>query len=957
VTSEWLGPLSEGAAPEDAAADAGAGAGRYRLGGELGVGAMGRVRAAYDTLLGREVALKQVRVDGDRAAEAALLREARVTAGLDHPGIIAVLDAGADVDGRPFYAMRVVHGRSLAERVAAGLDAEARAGLMRALLQAAHAMAYAHARGVIHRDLSPRNVRVGAHGEVVVMDWGLAATIAEAAGQPVVCGTPGYRAPELARGEPAGPAADVWSLAALLVLVVTGGPPGDAPPRVARAELRSLLARALAPTPADRYADAGALVADLAAFLDGRRVGAHRDRPWHRAQRAARRHPGAVAAGLAGMTAAAVVAIALGTVASRRAADARRSRGEARAALRDMVVARAHEAVLADRRAEAEALAARADELGAAAIAAGVRAAFAGSPPVTVRPIRGEDGCATMAVRGGGERLCVVDGRLWLDGGGARRPLELGGGEPTAARFLADGGAVATTTDDGGDHVVRFDRGLASLGRHAITGGAPALDEAAGWAIVGAADQYLAIAPDGGARAVRPCAAGAAIRLIAADPASTAADPAVVVWCSDGVLVTGGNGRETRRHAPELEARLPGAAVGVVVGQRLVVGGADSRVGLVALPGGEVVHAGGSAVGPVSRLVRGPGGDVIVAGASGVGLWQPEVGAWRHVVGADAARGGGVADDRVVVFGGGTLAAWERATDPRSHRVSAGAGLAAIAWSPDGALVAFGGGAGQLLVLDVRGGELRRAAVTGEVVKSLAFAPAARALAAGVATERGLRILDSDTLAERGDAARDPALRVRRLAILGGDRVLGFGYGTTVRGVALRDGAPIAVAPVTEPVIDAAVPIATDAVYALGVRGAVWRYDGAGQRRLRDAAGAAALAISGDGGVLAAIDRDGGVELRAAATDAVLAAFAAPGAAVEDAALDPAGRQLALARIDGTVEVWRVDERRLALALQAHAGRAAAVAFSPDGCTLATAGWDAVGRLLALCAPPTLRAR
>ena len=84
MTSEWLGPLSEGAAPEDAAADAGAGAGRYRLGGELGVGAMGRVRAAYDTLLGREVALKQVRVDGDRAAEAALLREARVTAGLDY---------------------------------------------------------------------------------------------------------------------------------------------------------------------------------------------------------------------------------------------------------------------------------------------------------------------------------------------------------------------------------------------------------------------------------------------------------------------------------------------------------------------------------------------------------------------------------------------------------------------------------------------------------------------------------------------------------------------------------------------------------------------------------------------------------------------------------------------------------------------------------------------------------
>jgi hypothetical protein len=149
---------------------------------------------------------------------------------------------------------------------------------------------------------------------------------------------------------------------------------------------------------------------------------------------------------------------------------------------------------------------------------------------------------------------------------------------------------------------------------------------------------------------------------------------------------------------------------------------------------------------------------------------------------------------------------------------------------------------------------------------------------------------------------------VRRLAVLGGDGVLGFGYGASVRGVDLRAGAPFELAPVSEPVSDAAAPSATGVVYALGVRGAVWRYDGAGQRRLRDAPGAAALAVSGDGGVLAAIDRDGVVELRAAATDAVLATARRGGD--RDAALDPAGRRLALARIDRTAEVWRVDERR-----------------------------------------------
>jgi serine/threonine protein kinase len=172
--SEWLGELSDGAlgSVERPAAGTVAAGPRYRLGGELGVGAMGRVRAAYDTLLEREVALKQVRAAGDAAAEAALLREARVTAGLDHPAIIAVLDAGDADDGQRFYAMRVVHGRSLAEVVEPALDAAARTSLVRAVLQVAQAIAYAHTRGVVHRDLSPRNVRLGTHGEVVVhLDW------------------------------------------------------------------------------------------------------------------------------------------------------------------------------------------------------------------------------------------------------------------------------------------------------------------------------------------------------------------------------------------------------------------------------------------------------------------------------------------------------------------------------------------------------------------------------------------------------------------------------------------------------------------------------------------------------------------------------------------------------------------------------------------------------------------
>ncbi len=957
ASSDWHGDLSDGAlAPAERPLGATPSGPRYRLGGELGVGAMGRVRAAYDTLLEREVALKQVRAEGDAAAEAALLREARVTAGLDHPAIIAVLDAGAEVDGRPFYAMRVVHGRNLADVVAGAPDPSARMALVRAVLQVAQAMAYAHARGVVHRDLSPRNVRVGAHGEVVVMDWGLAATTDEAARQRVVCGTPGYRAPELARGDPASPASDVWSLGALLGLVVTGQPlAAELPRRGLRSELRALLARALAPQAAARYPDAGAFAADLAAFLDGGRVGAHRDRPWHRAARLARRHPGAIAAGTVGLATAAVVAVVLGSAAIRRAAEARRSRSEARVALRQMIVERIGDAVLADRRAEVEALAGRAYELGATAAAAGARAAFAWSSPVVVRTVGDEQGCVTLDVRGGGDRLCRAHDALWLDRGGARRQLDLDGRAPIAARFLADGGVIATTTSDGGNYVVRFDGGLRARGRHLTGGGALSLDEAAGWAIVGATDLVLAIGADGAARTHRPCRPGAALRLIAAHPSSTPAEAATVVVCSDGTLVIGGPSGSTRVNANELAARLPGAVTGVVVDGGLAVGGSDARVGLVALPGGEVQHVGSSPVGPVSRLGRGPGGQVIVAGADGVGLWRPDVGAWRHLVTANQAVDAGVVGEAAVAFGAGTLTSWAVTADAHTHRATARAGLAALAWSADGAQVAFGGGLGGVYVLDVQRGQLRQVAVTDEVVKSLAFAPAGRALAVGIATSDGLRVLELDDLGERPGAWREPGLPVRRLAFLAEDVVVAFTYGLVPFAFAIDGDGARAIATVSEPVRDTATAVEPGAVFALGVRAALWRYDASGQQRLRDAPGATVVAVSGDGRVLALGSDHGRIELRSTVDDGDRGGLDAPGAAIEDAALDRGGAHLALARLDGTVEVWRIADRRLVLSVRAHAGRAAAVSFSPDGCTLATAGWDAVARLLVVCDPGASR--
>ncbi|MBK9030865.1 MAG: protein kinase [Myxococcales bacterium] len=949
--SEWVGPRSDGVAVADEAGgeDVALDGPRYRLGGELGVGAMGRVRVAYDRLLAREVALKQVRQDGDAAAEAALLREARVTAGLDHPGIVAVLDAGIDPDGGRFYAMRVVHGQSLAEVAAAASARRNPTPLVRAVLQCAQAIAYAHARGVVHRDLSSRNVRVGAHGEVVVMDWGLAATVVEAA-RGGVCGTPGYRAPELARGEPAGPTADVWSLGALLHLVLVGGAPDAAaiPRRVPR-ELRSLLARALAPAPAERYPDAAALARDLSAFLDGTPLAAHRDRLWDRGARLARRHPAGLVAGAAGLVAVTTVAVVLGSLAERRATEARRSRAEARAALRTMVVARAFDAVVAERRDEALALAAQARELGAAAAAAGIEATFRAAPRMIVRRLADEDGCATLDVRADGARLCLAAGAIVLLDRGARTVLDLAPDEVTRARFLDAGGAVVIAAGSRGHHVVRYDRAFTVVGRYEAGGGPVTLDAVGRWVIAGNAGAYLAIDRDGRAREVQPCAPGDPVRLLAARSAGDGA-PGAVAWCGDGSLALLGDDRVVRTLAPDLVRRMPAATAGVAVGDDLVIGSADGQVALVALPAGTIVRSGPAPVGAVVRLEATPDGDVIVVGADGVALWRPGLATWLHVAARDQATDATFVDGHVVAFGAGALVAWEPAAGGRIHRVIDDHGLASVAWSGDGRWVAFGG-TGVHVVEPATGRRWQRV-FAGQTVKSLAFAPDDQLLAVGIAGDGGLRLVEPATGVERPGPWQTASLRVRRLIYASIDRVVLFGYGHTVEAWAIEAQRTHDLMDTAEPVLDVATPRVGGPGYLLFTDGALARFDGDALQARRPAVGASAVALSGDGQVLALIDHDGAVELRSAADDGARGRLVTPGAAILDGALDRRGDRLALARLDGTLEIWDVRTRARRLVVRAHAGRAAAVAFAPDDCTLASAGWDGVGRLLALCAEP-----
>jgi tetratricopeptide (TPR) repeat protein len=226
-------------------------AGRYVLGAEISRGGMGAVYSAVDTALNREVAVKvlQGRFDPGSAAVRRFEDEARITGQLQHPAIPPVHDRGTLPDGRPFLAMKLIKGRTLAAVLADG--SMSRSALVAAFEQVCQAVAYAHNHGVIHRDLKPSNIMVGSFAEVQVVDWGLAKFRAGARTETVeateastfhdpradredpntqagsILGTPAFMAPEQAIGavELIDERADVFGLGAVLSVILTGEPP------------------------------------------------------------------------------------------------------------------------------------------------------------------------------------------------------------------------------------------------------------------------------------------------------------------------------------------------------------------------------------------------------------------------------------------------------------------------------------------------------------------------------------------------------------------------------------------------------------------------------------------------------------------------------------------------------------------------------------------------------------
>lgn len=262
--------------------------GRYEVQELVGRGGMGIVYRAEDRALRRQVALKVLRPEfADQGSSIRLRREADILARLEHPGIVPIHDLGTLADGRLFYVMKLVRGIRLDEFArTVGLTER-----LRVFLRVLETVGFAHAHGLVHRDLKPANIMVGAFGEVLVLDWGIARIMAsggEPAGSGVaagesdvdtldgtVLGTPGFMAPEQARGdvEQVDVRSDVYSLGAVLrSLVADGAPHGTRPP-----PLVSIWEKATAATPEVRYSSAAELAADVTRFLDAQPVSAHRE--------------------------------------------------------------------------------------------------------------------------------------------------------------------------------------------------------------------------------------------------------------------------------------------------------------------------------------------------------------------------------------------------------------------------------------------------------------------------------------------------------------------------------------------------------------------------------------------------------------------------------------------------------------------------------------------------------
>jgi WD40 repeat protein len=943
---------------------------RYATAREIGRGGLGRVMAARDQRLGREVAIKELfEPHGDRQSR--FLREALVTARLQHPAIVPVYDAGYWPNGAPFYAMKLVSGRNLADLLAGVRTMADRLSYLANAIAVVDAIAYAHSQRILHRDLKPSNIIVGEYGETVVVDWGLAKPLDgpadelaagpyrdAAAGLTVVgsvLGTPGYMAPEQARGDDVDERSDIYALGAVLYHLLTGGPPyptgpapevlhqvkrDDPPPLVERApdappELVTIIEKAMARDPELRYQSARSLADDLRRFHNGQLVSAHRYSAWALARRWLERHRALVLV-------ASVLLIALA--------------GTAVWSVQRIVHERNRAEESADRAREERASAqARADELTVAQAAhqrdATAAVAWLGSLPATPQAwSRGH--LVAMAAHNRG-----IARHVWRDHAGDLADLALSPDGRVLASASHDGSVVLRDLERGTvTRIAEFPDWVTDVAFSPTRPHLATADRAHGvrlWSLSGQLVQRfdehrapvhrVAFSPDGshlasadrsGVVVLRALAGGpsrplaghtAAVQQLAFSPdgASLAAigqDGSVWLWSVAGAgqhpLATGQDDQNGVQLATPIPGQSPKSTHDLAFsgdGAWLAATG-PGGVRVFALPGARL-HAEYEHGAEILALAFAPGSAPVLATAASDGV----VRRWDLASGAGTRLG--VHDEAAV----------------------------AVAFSSDGALLASAGADGVVRVWNrASGAEVRQYAGARDHVRRLAFSPDGGRLWS-MGRVSGVREWDLAEVTRQ--RMRGPSGNVNALAVApdGKHAATGHGFGSvmlwdleTGQGTEVDNhGSNIA-----------ALAFSSDGRYLAsgGQSGAVrlhdLRSDGQGGARVLGTHGGSWvrwLDFSRDGRLLASAGDDGAASVWNLETGQMQRLVAGT-AGVRYLAFSPDGGLLATAAVDGAVTLWDLAGGTQRV-LGNHPGGARHVAFSPDGSWLASGGLDHQVRL------------